>query len=215
MPPLDTREIEVRAQVLERHLSGESHLRLHLLCPQNGRLVGLWRIGRKKGAPPAPDLFDIGSFLLRSGSREMWFVQEFRLEVHHEAVARRYANLQAASLWAQFLWKNLLHAEDCAEPARLCAQAIGGFAEYGVPSCVLLKAKFSLLRSEGYAIREDWLRGLSASARQKATHILNSPLRDLGDADEAFCKTALLPTLQRWLRTHSEFEVLGALGQEE
>lgn len=207
MPPLETREIEVRAQVLERHLSGESHLRLHLLCPQSGRLVGLWRIGRKQGAPPPPDLFDIGAFRLRAGSRDLWFVQEFRLEAHHAGIARRYPSLQAASRWAQFLWKNLLHAENCAEPARLCAQVIEAFAGSDTPGCVLLKAKFSLLRSEGYAVKEDWLRSQSASSRERATHVLNSPLKDLSGEDEIFCNAALLPSLQRWLRTHSDFEL--------
>lgn len=207
MPPLDTREVEIYAQVLERHLSGESHLRLHLLCPQHGRLVGLWRVGRKKGAPPAPDLFDTGAFLLRAGSRDMWFVQEFRLQVHHEGIARNYRNLQVASLWAQFLWRNLLHTENCEEPARLCAQVVCAFAEYRVPGCVLLKALFSLLRSEGYAVREDWLRGLSVSVREKAAHLLNSPLKDLDEATETFCHAALLPSLRRWLRGHTDFEL--------
>lgn len=205
MSPLGTREIEVRAQVLERHLSGESHLRLHLLCPDNGRLVGLWRMGRKQSAPPPPDLFDEGTFLLRAGSKEMWFVQEFRLEVHHEGIARRYRNLQAASVWAQFVWKNLLHVEDGSEHARLCAQVFAAFAEHEAPNCVLLKAQFSLARSEGYAVREGWLRGLSHSTKERAVRVLNQPVRALQE-EEAFVTEVLLPSLQRWLLAHTDLE---------
>lgn len=207
MPPLGTREIEVCAQVLERHLSGESHLRLHLLCPVNGQLVGLWRISRKPNGPPAPDLFDIATFQLRSGSKNMWFVQEFTLQHHHDGIARRYRSLQAATLWAQFLWKNLLHAEDCRAPSLLCAQVIAAFASHDTPSCTLLKALFSHARSEGYAVKEDWLRGLSLSMRQRATRILTQPLSELTAEDESVAADALLPSLHRWLGGNTDFDL--------
>jgi len=203
---MPARELQATATVLAKTLSGERFWRYHALCPENGRLVCLWRRSTKQSGG-GPDLFDRTAFLLEtSAASGTWFVKEYRTEGRRTGLARRYRSFQLATRLGEALWQNLPHAEFFDGPARLLQEALDAFEQSPLAQCVYLKALYRFAQEEGYPVRQHWLAGLSASECERAQAVILRPLAEqTAGAEEA--AATLTEKFERWLRADTDIIV--------
>jgi len=188
----------VRGTILAKELSGERFFRYRVVCPENGRMDCLWRRSQKMSGG-GPDIFDQVALSLESSSAfGTWFIKEYRTEMTRGGLARRYQNLKLATRLSDLIWKNLQHAEFFEPATRLLDEALRAFESSTLPHCVYLKAVYRLAQDEGYAVRQQWIAGLSPQRTEHVRQIIPLPLSEISPAMEAEAP-ALTRSFERWL----------------
>lgn len=206
---MPARTLQCEATVLTRGEPRESCTPFAVLCPENGLLHVLQRRGRGAGGPPL-DLFDTASISLSGDeSGGHWFVRETRIERRRPGIAARYEALLLASRFTATLARNPPPEDALAGTAALAERALEAFAGHPeLAEVVYLKSNYSFARSEGYAVRGQWLAELHGALREEAEVLLATPLSALApQAWVAASAARLVPRMEHWLREHTEIRL--------
>ncbi|MEO0794956.1 MAG: hypothetical protein AAFX93_07335 [Verrucomicrobiota bacterium] len=203
---MPSKTLQAGGLVVAKALSGENHLRLHVLSAEHGRLVCLWRRTQKMGGS-GPDLFDQTDFKLEASSGgQTWFVKEYQLQYRHTGIAKRYRSLEQATRLGSFLWQNMLHAEFFEPMAQLANEAFHAFETLPLPYCIYLKSVYRFAREEGYPVRQQWMTHLPQRERETAHDIIHKPLGEQSEHAESESQE-LTVKLERWLRSETDIIV--------
>lgn len=182
-------QLQTTAFILTRQPSGsDTFEQLTAFSGEHGTLHCLARL--PKAAKPAParrssapqsegrlDLFDEAELWLESTSQgRTWFIKEHRHLQRHEGIGRSYDALKAAAAISALLARNPVPDESRAAVVGLLRSSLGALASGGRPDIVWLKTLYSLLRDEGYPVKQQWWPQLPAVDRDAAAQILNQPL---------------------------------------
>ncbi|MBI2814327.1 MAG: hypothetical protein HYX71_08590 [Opitutae bacterium] len=209
-------QLQTTAFVLARQPSGsDSFEQLTAFSAEQGVLLCLMR--KAKATPPAParrssalrsegwlDLFDETELWLESSNQgRTWFIKEHRLIQRHDGIGRSYDALRAAAALGSLLSRNPVPDESRKAVAGLLRTTFAALAGGGRPDIVWLKALYSLLRDEGYPVKQQWWPQFSPADRDTAAHLLNQPLA-AQTADTATV-ARITRRLEDWV--HAETEV--------
>lgn len=190
----------IEALVLDRRPSGESLQHLTLLSPQSGLIQALLRLpgSRKSSHSHLVDLLDVIQVTTKAprvGSGVL-FASQPEITRRHTAIGANYQRLESAMAYARLLARNAGHLEDHQQLFDEAIQFFSVLEQTPHPEAALLKALYRFLRREGYPVREDWLRTMSASRYQDTLLVLKSPLRELNTPVETIL--SLLSSLKAW-----------------
>lgn len=183
-----------RCLVLGREPSGESHLLLSLLEPEEGVHPCLIRASRRGDG--RPDLFDEAEVSLerqRGGSNR--FVRDYRVVRRQTGIGRSPQALERASRLGNLVRRNPPPPESAAVAFRIVQETLSAMASRPRPDAAYLKALWLLLKDGGWPVEADWLGRLGARATDAAA-VLAAPLdaQTVGAAEVA----SLSQDLERW-----------------
>ncbi|MDP0500638.1 MAG: recombination protein O N-terminal domain-containing protein [Verrucomicrobiota bacterium JB022] len=194
--------------VLGREPGGEAHLRTWCLEREDGRMMLLQRMAKRKNQPLAAlDLFDHAEAHLdrRKGSGPGFLKDAIHIARHPE-LAQHYPSFQAAAQWNRWVRDNVPDGQPVPELFELTLQTWRALIRSRKPTLVLLKALFRWTRAEGYPVNEGWLARLPDEERAEAYHWLAHPLSELEAVEDAHAK-ASLQSLQRFLTYEAELRL--------
>jgi recombinational DNA repair protein (RecF pathway) len=183
-----------RCLVLGREPSGESHLLLSLLEPEEGLHRCLIRASRKGDGKP--DIFDEAEVALEKPKGGVnRFIREYRVIHRHTGIGRSTQALERASRLGNIVRRNPPPPESAAVAFRIVLETLGAMATRPRPDAAYLKALWLLLKDGGWPVEADWLGRLGTRATDAAS-VLSSPL-DAQVADTAMV-TSLTQDLEQW-----------------
>jgi len=166
----------LRCLVLGRDPSGESHLLLTLLEPEQGLERCLIRLSRAQGATP-PDLFDECEVTLeRAKDGGTRFARDYRLLTRRTGIARSHRT----------------SAQVC---YRIAHETFTAMAERPRADCAYFKGLWLMIKDGGWPVSEQWLAHLGGR-REAAAAILTQPLDAQTTDEETVAKLAT--DLERW-----------------
>lgn len=201
MPAL---QLHTEAFVLLKKPPADRFQQFVVLAAGPGVLLCLRRVAVKSASTSvALDLFDETDLWLESSNQgRTWFVREARVLTRHDAIGGSYDALRFASAFATVIARNSV-SEDSREPVyALTRQTFAAFATGRRPDVIHLKALYCFARDEGYPVKQDWLRSLTAADRAAAAEALNRPLA--AQTADAAVVARLTARLGDYLRAHTE-----------
>lgn len=185
----------LRCLVLGREPSGESHVLLTLLEPEEGIVRCLARASRRAGSVQ-PDLFDEAEVTLeRASGGANRFVREYRPLRRQPGIGRSHAALERASRLAGVVRRNPPPPESAAVAFEIVRETLAAMAERPRPDAAYLKALWLLLKDGGWPVEAHWL-GRLGTRREVAAGVLSQPLD--AQTAEAAAVTELALDLERW-----------------
>jgi len=194
--------------VLRTAASGESFLKIELLCPENGICFCLKRISKKNPLKESPDLFDTADLTLENSKQgSLQFIGEYRVTLRRETIGLSYHSLKYASDFCAIIAENGPHM---AEPELLYAlteRTLDAFAAQKAPAIVFLKALYLLLKDEGYPIKETWWGHLSHDLKPIARDLLKQPAPEKIDTEMRETLDRINHSLCRWLRNETDLRL--------
>lgn len=198
---------QIKGIVLNAVASGESHRRYTLFSAREGLQSALFRIRAKKGAPPAPDFFDLVELSLRQPSSitSIPFAKEGEcliLRKRTELGADHNRFLAASGISRLFL-DNAIHLLEPASMFTLLENSLDALIAGGNSTIIRFKTLFVFARNEGHPVKQAWMTELDSSMRKSAGIILGKTVAELGDGPEH--SSQLLQSLSRWLNSETEF----------
>ena len=197
--------ITERALVLRVAASGESFHKIDILTPESGVTLCLKRISKKSSHSAAPDLFDTAEIHLETSKQgTARFVKDYQLVHRRNCIGQSYRKLQHASDFCALIAQNGPHMADPAALYHITERTLDAFAERDVPSIVLLKAIYILLKDEGYPVRESWWPQLTANLREPAKQFINQPTPECASPDQLKACTQISRNLCHWLRRETD-----------
>ena len=194
-----------RFLVLKTELSGESFIKVHGVCVEDGFLLALKRLS-KKSTSVRPDLFEEAEVAFERGrnNADMRFIKDYRVLDQYASIGDHYRSLKEASRFARLLVDNgsvLVVDEAFYDQLKATLRA---FAANRAPEVVHLKSAYLLLRNEGFPVKEDWWPTLSPEERSQVATLINRPVADsLSDESREAAESAL-DHLHRWVRYNTE-----------
>lgn len=191
------------ATVIHRQIAGEKHLRLQLICPEEGLVSVLCRNTARNSNLSLPDLFDDGDFLTSLSSSGSLFLNEFQLQRRRSSLARHYQVFRYACELATIYGKNLEHVEEPAPAIRIFHRALDAFETALCPEVTFFKSLYLFARVEGFPVKEGWWQSLPAELRQDALAILSRELKEQTHPSET--TDLLTRRLSEWLSVHAGF----------
>ncbi len=206
-------QVRTAALVLGKSLSGEHHLHLHLLTPEQGLVHALQRVSRSssnKAATTAADFLDSAHVTMApppaaGGESTLFFIRDYEVTRRRLDLARNYRSFQFAGRYAQLLVANARHLEEHRRVFHRSTDILDAFEETNRPEAVYLKAVFLFAREEGFPVKESWWRELPGDERAEVAAILNSRLQDVSAARESIER--IIDELERWLRGYTDILV--------
>jgi len=199
-------QLQTTVFILGRQPSGsDSFEQLTGFSSEHGVMLLLRRVKSAKGAAPL-DLFDEAEVDLESASQgRTWFVKEHRHRRRHDGIGRSYEALQAAVALGRVLARNPVPDESRPAITELLRVSFGALAGGGRPDIVWLKSLYSLLRDEGYPVKQQWWPALTAADRDLAVQLLNQPLagQTAATADVA----RITRRLEDWVNAETEIKL--------
>jgi len=185
----------LRCLVLGRDPSGESHLLLTLLEPEQGLERCLIRLSRAKGATP-PDLFDEAELSLeRAKDGGTRFARDYRLLTRRVGIARSHRTLERACRFAAMIRKNPPPPESAPVCFRIAQETFAAMAERPRADCAYFKGLWLMIKDGGWPVAEHWLAHLGGR-REAAATVLTQPLDAQTTDEETVAK--LSSDLERW-----------------
>ena len=171
-------QLQTTAFILSRQPSGaDAFEQLVGFSSEHGTLHLLRRVKQSKTASTPLDLFDEAELWLESSSQgRTWFIKEHRIILRHEGIGRSYEALQAAVAFGRLLARNPVDDESRPAVIDLLRSSFGALAVGGRPDIVWLKSLYSLLRDEGYPVKQQWWPELQPADRELAVQLINQPL---------------------------------------
>ncbi|WOO40357.1 hypothetical protein [Rubellicoccus peritrichatus] len=195
----------IRATVLHRELTGESHFRIHTFDAVKGGCRLLFRYTKGKRGTTPPDLFDFGEFVIEPAKGGSWFVKEFRLERGRLAIPKKYDVFQYACRFIEIFRRNTEHIHEAEGPAEVLDKALDAFENGIRPDVTLFKSLYLLARSEGFPVKEQFIADLPSSGRALAAELLNRPLSEQTAPPNKV--EPLIHRIQAWLSGHADFVI--------
>ncbi|MDX2110713.1 MAG: hypothetical protein SFY80_10770 [Verrucomicrobiota bacterium] len=196
------------ATVLYKTERGETGVHLRLLSAEQGMLTAIQRRSTKTvQAHPLADIFDHGLFMLerRALGGGPWYVREFIVERRRPLLANHYESFETACRFATLLDRNAVHVEHHDRLISVLNRALDAWETGTAPQAVLCKALYLLLRDEGHPVKEQWWAELPDGARERAAHLIGTPL----DAQTVPPEEAatLVKSLLHWMVGHADYVV--------
>ena len=189
--------------VLTREVSGESGWLFRVLTRDSGVLQAYKRVSSKR-ASQIPDLFDHAEIAYELSSNNMAFISEYRIITQHASIATNYTAFESACWFSKMLSQNMPHGDDGrTEVFEIAQTAFDAWNSQKLPSAVLLKSLYLLMKSEGYPVKQDWIEGLTEQDRKSVSHILNTTIKDINIDHTDIEK--LIASLQHWMKHHAHF----------
>lgn len=202
--------LTTEAVVLEkRPAASDGWERLAVFTPDEGLISVMVRRRRAKAEAPL-DLFDEATLVLEGGEGSQeggrtWFLRDTQVRTRRPELGRSYACLAAASRLAALATRNPVGAESRPGVYALLRSAFTAFAESDRSDIILFKSLYRFARDEGYPVKEDWRRQLTAADREQVAAILDRPVRGAGAAAETVAR--LFSRLEDYLRANTEIEL--------
>ena len=210
-------QLQTVAFVLARQPSGsDTFEQLAAFSAEHGILLCLTRLP-KSARPASPrrpaaqsearlDLFDEAEIWLESSNQgRTWFIKEHRLIQRHAGIGRSYDTLKTAAAIGGLLVRNTVPDESRESVASLLRASFTALAAGGRPDIVWLKTLYSLLRDEGYPVKQQWWPQLQAADRDQAAHLLNQPLA--AQPADAPTVARITRRLEDWLTAETEIRL--------
>jgi hypothetical protein len=211
-------QLQTTAFILARQPSGsDAFEQLTAFSTEHGVLLCLTRLPKSANAASARrssaggsegrlDLFDEAELWLESASQgRTWFVKEHRIIRRHDGIGRSYDALKVAAALGGLLARNPVPDESREPVAGLLRSSFGALAAGGRPDIVWLKTLYSLLRDEGYPVKQQWWPQLPATDRDTAAHLLNQPLA--AQTAEPADVTRITRRLEEWVAAETEIRL--------
>ena len=169
----------LRCLVLGRDPSGESHLLLTLLEPEQGLERCLIRHSHAKGAKDG-------------GTR---FARDYRLLTRRTGIARSHRTLERACRFASMIRRNPPPPESAQVCYRIAHETFAAMAERPRADCAYFKGLWLMIKDGGWPVSEQWLAHLGGR-REAAAAILTQPLDAQTTDEETVAKLAT--DLEHW-----------------
>lgn len=199
--------LQTTAIILSRQPSGSDNFeQLAAFSPEHGVLLLLRRVKQGKSATTPLDLFDEAELSLESSSQgRTWFIKEHRHLRRHEGIGRSYDTLKTAAALGTLLARNPVPDESREAVAALLRTSLDALSTGGRPDIVWLKSLYSLLRDEGYPVKQQWWPQLSADDRALAAQLLNQPLA--AQTAEPAQVSRIVRLLEDWVAAETEIRL--------
>ena len=200
-------QLQTTAFILAKQPSGsDAFEQLTVFSAADGVLHCLRRIPQGKATATPLDLFDETELWLESSNQgRTWFIKEHRLIQRHDGIGRSYDALLAAAALGALLSRNPVPDESREAVAGLLRSSFTALAAGGRPDIVWLKILYSLLRDEGYPVKQQWWPQLAAADRDHAAHLLNQPLA--AQTADAPTVARITHRLEEWVRAETEIRL--------
>jgi hypothetical protein len=212
-------QIQTTAFILARQPSGSDNFeQLTVFSTEHGVLLCLTRLPkaakpassrRSSSAPQSEgrlDLFDEAELWLESSSQgRTWFIKEHRFIQRHDGIGRSYEALKTAASFGALLARNPVPDESREPVAGLLRSSFGALAAGGRPDIIWLKILYSLLRDEGYPVKQQWWPQLQPADRDTAAQLLNQPLA--AQTAEVSVVTRITRRLEEWVAAETEIRL--------
>jgi len=199
--------LQTTAIIIGRQLSGSDNFeQLTAFSAEHGVLLLLRRVRQGKAAATPLDLFDEAEVGLESSSQgRSWFIKEHRHVRRHEGIGRSYEALKTAAALGRLLARNPVPDESREAVVALLRTSLGALSAGGRPDIVWLKSLYSLLRDEGYPVKQQWWPQLTADDRTFAAQLLNQPLA--GQTAEPATVARVTRRLEDWVAAETEIKL--------
>lgn len=200
--------MEIEALLLQQTPTGESSLRLSFLAPGEGHLTVFKKTGKTLSPRAQPDLFDTANLHIQtSKDGKFHHLSSYHPITRRDRIPKNYQNFEAACQVTNFLNRNVPWIEDSISTYRLAEKALDALNSTEVhPSIIQLKMLYTLLKQEGYPVRQDWRAKVPDSQKVDLTTVLHSPLYQLHQVSGESV-LPLLDKLQNWMRHHTSFHL--------
>lgn len=204
-------QIQTTAFILSRQPSGSDKFEQTIaFSAEHGVLHCLVRQSKsaKAGArsEASLDLFDEAEVWLESTNQgRTWFLKEHRLIQRQAGIGRSYEALKTASAIGSLLARNPVPDESREPVADLLRTSLGALAAGGRPDIVWLKTLYSLLRDEGYPVKQQWWPQLPPADRDAAVQLLNQPLAAQNAGPESVSQ--ITRSLESWVAAETEIRL--------
>jgi len=200
-------QLQTTAFILAKQPSGsDAFEQLTVFSAADGVLHCLRRIPQGKATATPLDLFDETELWLESSNQgRTWFIKEHRLIRRHDGIGRSYDALRAAAALGALLSRNPVPDESREAVAGLLHSSFTALAAGGRPDIVWLKTLYSLLRDEGYPVKQQWWPQLGDADRDYAAHLLNQPLA--AQTADAPTVARITHRLEEWVRAETEIRL--------
>ena len=200
--------MEIEALLLQQTPTGESSLRLSVLSPKQGHLIVFKKTGKTLSSRAQPDLFDTATLHIQtSKDGKFHHLSSYHPISRRDRIPKNYLNFQTASQLANFLNLNAPWIEDSTSTFRLAEKALDALnLSMAHPAIINLKTLYTLLKQEGYPVRQDWRVKIPQSQQEDLSRVLHYPLDQL----HQFPGESVLPLLEKlqtWMRYHTSFHL--------
>jgi len=194
--------------ILRTAPSGESFLKIELLCPEQGVCFCLKRISKKNPLKERPDLFDTAELNLEASKQgSLQFLTDYRVTLRREAIGLSYHSLKYASDFCAIIAENGPHMPEPEALYTLTERTLDAFGQKKAPAIIFLKALYVLLKDEGYPIKETWWQTLSADLKPFVRELLKEPTPAQIDAEVRPQMERSIQSLCRWLRNETDLRL--------
>ena len=200
--------MEIEALLLQQTPTGESSLRLAVLSPREGHLTVFKKTGKTLSPRAQPDLFDTATLHIQtSKDGKFHHLSSYHPISRRNQIPRNYRNFQTACQLTNFLNMNAPWIEDSTSTFRLAEKALDALnSSMAHPAIIALKTLYTLLKQEGYPVRQDWRVNIPHAQQEDLSMILHSPLDQLHQVPGETV-LPLLDKLQTWMRHHTSFHL--------
>lgn len=200
-------QLQTAAFILTRQPSGsDAFEQLTVFSAEHGVLHCLRRNKQSKTSSTPLDLFDEAELWLESSNQgRTWFIKEHRFILRHDGIGRSYEALKVAAALGQLLSRNPVSDESREPVAGLLRTSFGALAAGGRPDIVWLKTLYSLLRDEGYPVKQQWWPQLAAPDRDITAQLLNQPLA--AQTADAPTVATITRRLEAWVAAETEIRL--------
>ncbi|MBT3666192.1 MAG: hypothetical protein HN548_01835 [Opitutae bacterium] len=190
--------------IINRVEAGESHLRIFFFSGQKGLQVILFRMSKKFGSLPPPDLFDDVEFVanVSKDGTGLPFVKNFQIIQKRPGLAHDHSRFHIASTIARLYLDNGSHLQDTIPFGQLLLRSLSALHDGFDPPCVLFKTLFQFGRLEGLPVKQDWLINLDHKEKAEAIFRLNTKLAVQEPNKDLVMN--LVNSLQGWLNSETE-----------
>lgn len=174
------REIVIApALVLSLAPSGERFVQIKALSPGQGLTTVLQRISAKN-VDSKLDLYDLAELVVTLKERDDFgFLKQSSSLAKHPGLGRSYARLRSAAEISALITKNPIHEENAEPLFHTALKALRALEAGACPESVIVKTLYLYCRDEGIPVLEDWQQSLTPEQKEKARHIIHTPLAEL------------------------------------
>lgn len=204
-------QIQTTAFILSRQPSGSDKFeQMTAFSAEHGILFCLSRQAKSAKTTArgegSLDLFDEAEIWLESTNQgRTWFLKENRLIQRHDGIGRSYEALKTASAIGALIARNPVPDESRESVVGLLRTSFGALASGGRADIVWLKTLYSLLRDEGYPVKQQWWPQLPPDNRETAVQLLNLPLAVQTAGPEHV--TVITRRLEDWVASETEIRL--------
>lgn len=175
---MGTRIIDTEGVVLRISSLKEKILSISLLTPQRGIITCYQKRKVQNQINSNIGLFDIieCSLSLKDNSPK-GFLNKHRVIKYHSGIGTHYRKLNLASKWSQFVEKNFIQTTHTEAIYKLSIQTFLALSEEEKPEVTYFKSLYLAIKEEGYPIKEEWVKLLTAEKNQNTKEILSQPIK--------------------------------------